>query len=128
MTLIFAPIATRKSMSAVRVGLRPTARITSREPGTMHPATRKNADDEMSPGTSSSLPVSVGLPCTLMAPRARGDLGAEFPQCEFCVVARYDALVHRGGTRREEPGQQHAAFYLRTRYRQRVLDGFGGPP
>ncbi len=46
-------------MSPVRVGFVPTPRATTSEPGSAAAAHRKNAAEEMSPGTSTSPPVSV---------------------------------------------------------------------
>ena len=63
----------------VRVGLTPTFRIVSSEPSTIAPATRKNAAEEISPGTristayrSSGGSSVIVLPCvSTSTPKAR---------------------------------------------------------
>ncbi|MNF90572.1 hypothetical protein D3C84_731420 [compost metagenome] len=47
-----APIKRRISITPVRVGLMPTCSSTSSEPSAIEAATRKKADEEISPGTS----------------------------------------------------------------------------
>ncbi|MNC81826.1 hypothetical protein D3C75_1350820 [compost metagenome] len=46
-------------MTPVRVGLMPTCSSTSSEPSAIEAATRKNAEDEISPGTSIWVAVSL---------------------------------------------------------------------
>ena len=48
---------------------------------------------------------------------------SKLPQRQLGVVARADRLVHGRAAIGVKPGQQNAAFYLGTRYRQRVFDG-----
>ena len=50
LSVISAPMARSTSRIPVRVGLTPTPCMVSSEPGTIAPATRKNAAEEMSPG------------------------------------------------------------------------------
>jgi hypothetical protein len=59
---IRAPILTKKSSRADRVGFRPTPWMERREPGTSSAATRKNAAEERSLGTASSRPASLAPP------------------------------------------------------------------
>ncbi|MNN40191.1 hypothetical protein D3C81_1542530 [compost metagenome] len=54
-----APIRRRMSITPVRVGLMPTCSSTKSEPSAIDAATRKNADDEMSPGTSMWVAASL---------------------------------------------------------------------
>ncbi len=51
------------------------------------------------------------------------DVGAEFAQRQFGVIARAHRLMHGGAPFGEQPGKQHAALHLRAGHRQRVLDG-----
>ncbi|MNN89013.1 hypothetical protein D3C81_2067710 [compost metagenome] len=51
-------------MTPVRVGLMPTCSSTSSEPSAMDAATRKNAADEMSAGTSMRVAVSLPPDCS----------------------------------------------------------------
>ncbi|MCY1459009.1 hypothetical protein D9M71_764460 [compost metagenome] len=66
-----APINLRMSITPVRVGLMPTCSSTISEPSAMLAATRKNAAEEMSAGTSMWVALSLCpnstravLPCT----------------------------------------------------------------
>ncbi|MNH26464.1 hypothetical protein D3C79_865190 [compost metagenome] len=58
--VISPPISLRISITPVRVGLIPTCSSTSSEPSAIEAATRKNAAEEMSAGTS--IWVAVSLP------------------------------------------------------------------
>ena len=120
---MFAPIPTRKSSSAERVGFSPTPRMESREPGTSSAATRKNAAEERSDGTTSSRPVSVGRPASVIFRRLDREVGAELAQRDFGVVARAHRLGDGGLAFGEEAGEQHAGLHLRARHRQVVIDG-----
>ena len=53
-SVMSAPMSRRTSRTPVRVGLTPTFLIVSSLPGMIAPATRKNAADEISPGTAIS--------------------------------------------------------------------------
>ena len=64
-TLMSAPMRLRISITAWRVGLIPTPSMTRSDPGTMLPAARKNAAEEISPGMRS-LPARKLLPCIVI--------------------------------------------------------------
>ncbi|MCY1437622.1 hypothetical protein D9M71_537900 [compost metagenome] len=58
------PIRRRMSITPVRVGLMPTCSSTSSEPSAIEAATRKNAAEEMSAGTSIRVAVSLPPDCS----------------------------------------------------------------
>jgi hypothetical protein len=62
-----APARRSMSSTAVRVGLSPTSRMVTSEPGSAAAATRKNAADDRSPGTRRRQAVSRWPPSTLTA-------------------------------------------------------------
>ena len=57
-----APICTRKSSTAARVGFSPTPPINNSAPGSTRAAPRKNIAEEISPGTDVCRPVRRGRP------------------------------------------------------------------
>src|SRR5215472_2758847 len=52
-----------------------------------------------------------------------GDVGSEFAQCDFGVVARAHRLRHRCFALREEAREKHACLHLSARHRQVVVNG-----
>ena len=64
-TSISAPISLRMSTTPIRVRFMPTCSRIRSEPGTIDAATRKNAAEEISAGTSISQPCSVWPPFKL---------------------------------------------------------------
>ena len=110
-----------KSISAVLVGFSPTARIVSLEPGTIDAATRKNADDDRSPGISSSRPFSRCPPSMLMTPfllsAPRQTLEAPAP-----LIASDHVLTNNGSAGRKQARKQYAALHLSACNRKSVVD------
>ena len=65
-----APMPTKKSSSAERVGLSPTPRMASLDPGATSAATMKKAAEERSEGTTNSRAVNLGRPATVIFRRS----------------------------------------------------------
>ena len=106
----------------VRVGFRPTPRSTISEPGTSVAAAMKNAAEEKSPGTSTSLQLDAAHARHRYAPVLAAHVHAGCAQHHLRVVARREPLDHRGVAVGQQSREQHARLHLRARDRQLVLD------
>ena len=102
-----APIASRTSSAPVRVGLTPTPRTVTAPSGAAAPATRKNAADEMSPGTRQRRPVRRRPGTTVTVDAVHLHVAAERRQHPLRVVAAPGGLDHGHRSGRRQPGQQH---------------------
>ena len=91
-----APMPVSKSSSAERVGLRPTPRMVSCDPGTSSAATIKNAAEERSRRHREFAAGQAGPPGEGDLALRRGEVGAEFAQGDLAVVARRHRLRDRG--------------------------------
>ena len=116
------PRAVSTSSSAARVGFSPIESSTSDEPGNSAAAQKKNAAEEMSPGTAASIACSFCGPAMETESLLRTNLRAKGPQRQLAVVAGAHGFAHRRGARRLQAGQQHARLHLRAGHRGGVVD------
>src|SRR5579875_3906928 len=95
--------------TAVRVGFKPTFRITRSDPGVSKAAATKNAAEERSPGTCALRECSRAGPRTEMVPFVR-------------VIARGHRFFHSGFSFGYESGKQNGCFHLRARSRRPMIN------
>ncbi len=106
----------------VRVGLTPTSRIVNGSRAPMQAATRKNAADEMSPGTLDLRALQRCGRVEADDAVAGADRAAEALQHALGVVARDGGLDDGGLALRIESRQQHGGLHLRAGHRHFVAD------
>ena len=122
-TEICAPRAVSTSSSVARVGLRPSESRTRLEPGKSAAAQRKNAAEEMSPGTAASMAWSALRAGDRDGVERAGEGGAEGAQGQLAVVAGAHGFAHGGGSGGLQAGQQDAGLDLGAGHGRGVVDG-----
>ena len=109
------PIRSRMARIPARVGFIPTFRTSRSEPGRPAAAARKNAAEEMSPGTSISVAARTPSPLDADARSRTSGGDAERGEHPLGMVTRRRGLRHAGPPVRVEPREEDAGLHLRAR-------------
>ena len=123
-TCIGAPMEIRKSMTLARVGFTPTLWSISEDSGHDQRGGRsRNTPPERSPGTTSWRAGELWARMNAIGASRAFELGAEFAQGHFGVVARGDRFAHGGEAISEKSGEQNRGLHLGAGNGRGVVDG-----